>query len=352
MQEVSNRKKNALPTCLLVIGMAGSGKTTFSDRFFHQVLAKTNPVDNISGHEAVNSNIKDDGSTSYRLPVMVNLDPAVLDVSYPTTIDITETVDYKRVMEQYKLGPNGAILTCLNLFTAQFDKVLSTIQAGSSDATETEGPATLTQDPKKQFVLFDTPGQIEVFTWSASGTIITQTLSALYPTVVLYVLDSTVCENPGSFISNMLYACSILYKTKLPFILVFNKTDETPHEMYIDWLRDFEVFQQVIADYEEKGIEAGVGGTTGFHASFIQSMSLVLEEFYKLLSVVGVSSLTGDGFDELLEKIGQAEHEYWHDFYPMIEEAEQRRARQPDEPSMTNLMSLAQLNISKTEQKN
>jgi hypothetical protein len=32
-------------------------------------------------------------------------------------------------------------------------------------------------------VFFDTPGQIEVFTWSASGMIITETLALKFPTV-------------------------------------------------------------------------------------------------------------------------------------------------------------------------
>lgn len=66
-------------------------------------------------------------------------------------------------------------------------------------------------------------GQIEVFTWSASGTIITETLASTFPTVVLYVMDTVRSSNPVTFMSNMLYACSILYKTKLPFIIALNK---------------------------------------------------------------------------------------------------------------------------------
>jgi hypothetical protein len=65
----------------------------------------------------------------------------------------------------------------------------------------------------------------QVFTWSASGSIITETLAASLPTVVVYVLDTARCTSPVTFMSNMLYAVSILYKTKLPFILAFNKTD-------------------------------------------------------------------------------------------------------------------------------
>jgi hypothetical protein len=57
------------------------------------------------------------------------------------------------------------------------------------------------------YVLIDTPGQIEVFTWSASGTIITEALAASYPTVALYVIDTPRSTGPPTFMSNMLYAC-------------------------------------------------------------------------------------------------------------------------------------------------
>lgn len=67
------------------------------------------------------------------------------------------------------------------------------------------------------------PGQIEVFTWSASGTIVTETLASSCPTVVVYVMDTVRSVSPVTFMSNMLYACSILYKTRLPFIVVMNK---------------------------------------------------------------------------------------------------------------------------------
>lgn len=34
-------------------------------------------------------------------------------------------VNYKNVMKQYNLGPNGGILTSLNLFATRFDQVSS-----------------------------------------------------------------------------------------------------------------------------------------------------------------------------------------------------------------------------------
>jgi hypothetical protein len=55
-------------------------------------------------------------------PYVVNLDPAVTYMPYSPNIDIRDTVDYKNVMKQYNLGPNGGILTACNLFATQFDQ--------------------------------------------------------------------------------------------------------------------------------------------------------------------------------------------------------------------------------------
>ena len=47
--------------------------------------------------------------------------------------------------------------------------------------------------------------------------------ASTFPTVVAYVMDTARSVSPVTFMSNMLYACSILYKTKLPFVVVMNK---------------------------------------------------------------------------------------------------------------------------------
>ena len=149
-------------------------------------------------------------------------------------------------MTQYGLGPNGAIMTSLNLFSTKFDQVLSLIEKRS---------------PDHDHVIFDTPGQIEVFTWSASGSIITETLASTIPTVslfpttfanrfvfqvILYVMDVAKCTSPVTFMSNMMYACSILYKPELPFVLVLNKSDIVNHAFAIEWMRDYETFLDAI----------------------------------------------------------------------------------------------------------
>jgi GTPase SAR1 family protein len=76
--------------------------------------------------------------------------------------------------------------------------------------------------------------------------------------------------------------CSILYKTKLPFILVFNKTDVQPHDFALEWMSDFEEFQAALASHS--GTRDSEGEPT-YMNSLMNSMSLVLDEFYKNLKV-------------------------------------------------------------------
>lgn len=51
-----------------------------------------------------------------KFPYVINLDPAVQFLPYTPEFDIRKYVDYKKTMKEYKLGPNGGIMTSLNLF--------------------------------------------------------------------------------------------------------------------------------------------------------------------------------------------------------------------------------------------
>lgn len=84
--------------------MAGSGKTTLMQRLNAHLHMKKQP------------------------PYVINLDPAVAHIPFGTNIDIRDTVKYKEVMKQYSLGPNGGIMTSLNLFSTRFDQVLNLLE--------------------------------------------------------------------------------------------------------------------------------------------------------------------------------------------------------------------------------
>jgi len=218
---------------------------------------------------------------------VVNLDPAVARTPYAANIDIRDTVDYKEVMKEYSLGPNGAIITALNLFSTRFDQVLKLIDDRMSAL---------------DFVLIDTPGQIEVFTWSASGTIITDALAASFPTVLLYVVDTPRSESPVTFMSNMLYACSIMYKTRLPMVIAFNKVDVHSADFAMRWMEDFEAFQEAL--------DAASARSDSYIFSLARSLNLALDEFYCNTRAVCVSAGTGEGMTELFAALADAAKEY------------------------------------------
>lgn len=73
---------------------------------------------------------------------------------------------------------------------------------------------------------------------------------------------------------------SILYKTQLPFIVVFNKTDIKDCDFALKWMTDFEAFQEdACSDQDPEG------SRESYMTSLTKSMSLALEEFYKTLRV-------------------------------------------------------------------
>lgn len=110
-----------------------------------------------------------------------------------------------QVMQEYKLGPNGAILTALNLFLSQPQLVVDQIKAIVEKYKE----------HSNTFVI-DIPGQIEVFTWSSSSLILTQAIATLMPVKIVYIIDSVRCKNPNVFLSNILFART-LRNTQNPF---------------------------------------------------------------------------------------------------------------------------------------
>lgn len=264
------------PISILVIGMAGSGKTSLIQRLNSHLHAQRTPC------------------------YLINLDPAVTHVPYSPNIDIRDTVKYKNVMKEYNLGPNGGILTSCNLFATRFDQVMKLC----------EKPRT----PPLQYIITDTPGQIEIFTWSASGQIITELMASSFPTLIAYVIDTPRCLSPQTFMSNMLQACSILYKTKLPMLLVFNKVDVEKHGFATEWMNDFEAYS------------AALDKDSSYASTLSRSMSLVLDEFYRNLTVCGVSALTGEGMDEFFKGVAKCAEEYETIYLPELDSMKKEKA--------------------------
>eukprot|EP00563_Minutocellus_polymorphus_P008988 CAMPEP_0181023392 /NCGR_PEP_ID=MMETSP1070-20121207/2024_1 /TAXON_ID=265543 /ORGANISM="Minutocellus polymorphus, Strain NH13" /LENGTH=403 /DNA_ID=CAMNT_0023100399 /DNA_START=81 /DNA_END=1292 /DNA_ORIENTATION=- len=356
------------PTCVIVVGMAGSGKTTLMAQLQRSLAdgsedALSSEGAGGDGGESEAAAGDDTNATPRSKPptgYLLNLDPATKVIPYGASIDIRDTVDYHQVMAQHKLGPNGAILTCLNLFATKFDQVMSILErrsfgdaptaptttSSSDDGEEDSKPAAeaasspptadvendkeaKTAEMKKllDYILVDTPGQIESFSWSASGQIFAESLASAFPTILAYVVDTPRCaSSPNTFMSNMLYACSMMYRTRLPLVVVFNKTDVVGSEFAEEWMTDYEAFQTALDDFTTEN--SGDAATSGYYASLTRSLSLVLDEFYSVLHHCGVSAATGDGVPGFWDTVDRAAQDFEADYVADLRDrVEERKAR-------------------------
>lgn len=224
---------DASPMAIVCLGMAGCGKTSFVQAISEYLLS------------------------SHRKRIfVVNLDPAITSLPYKVDLDIRNSFSCLDIMKQYKIGPNAAIVTCLNLFCPIFLQNISNLESNQYD-----------------YIILDTPGQIEAFSWSASGNIILSKLSESFCTRILYLCDTPRCKNISTLVSNMLHACSILCKNNIDTLVVFNKIDIHPCDELIEILRDYD---KAIDQFQNE---------PGYHVSLMQSLCLLLETIYQKFQV-------------------------------------------------------------------
>jgi len=114
-----------------IIGTAGSGKSLFTAALSEWLKMSKQDV------------------------AVVNLDPGVLKLPYSPDVDVRNYVDVGDLMEKYSLGPNGALILAADLIADQVEKITRDIQEINAD-----------------MVLVDTPGQMELFVFRASGSYI------------------------------------------------------------------------------------------------------------------------------------------------------------------------------------
>ncbi|XP_017786029.1 PREDICTED: GPN-loop GTPase 2 [Nicrophorus vespilloides] len=170
----------------LVIGPPDSGKTTYCAKVYDFYKEKLN-----------------------RQVDVVNLDPANDNMQYQPAIDIMELVRVEEVMEGLGLGPNGALMHCMEYLEQNFDWLLLKLNA-----------------IKDSYLIFDMPGQVELYTHHSSTKNIFQKLEKLgYHLCTVHMVQSNYCSNPAKFISTLLLSLSTMLQIGLPHVNVLSKAD-------------------------------------------------------------------------------------------------------------------------------
>jgi len=138
---------------------------------------------------------------------ILNLDPGVETLPYTCDIDVRDHVDVVSIMKQYDLGPNGAMIMANDLIASKIDDIQNQIN-----------------DVNPDYLLIDTPGQIELFAYRISGPFLVQNLN-LEEKTSIFLFDGALITTPVNFVSIALLATSVKLRFKLPTINVLTKID-------------------------------------------------------------------------------------------------------------------------------
>ena len=175
------------PCAQLVIGPAGSGKSTYCYN--------------------IHSHCQSIGRTVH----IINLDPAADEFAYPVAADIRELISLADVMEEMNLGPNGALLYCMEYLEDSLDDWLAEALEGFGD---------------DDCVIFDCPGQIELYSHhSAFRSFVDQMQQWGWRLVAVYMLDSQFITDGAKLIAGCMQCQAAMMNLELPHVNVMSKVD-------------------------------------------------------------------------------------------------------------------------------
>ncbi|UCC21318.1 MAG: ATP/GTP-binding protein [Promethearchaeota archaeon] len=173
--------------------------------------------------------------------ITLNLDPGVRGMLYEPDIDIRDYIVLEDVMEEYNLGPNGAMILASDLMVNFLDELKDEIDEYNPD-----------------WIFVDTAGQLELFAFRETGPLIASTLGfGAIERAVTFLFDSNFVLRPNGFISTLLLAASVQFRFKnISQVNVLSKVDlldEDQIEMIVDWSQDFQALEDSTNE-REKGL--------------------------------------------------------------------------------------------------
>ncbi|HKW42990.1 MAG TPA: ATP/GTP-binding protein [Thermoplasmata archaeon] len=238
---------------LYFLGTAGSGKSTMVYAF--QMWMNSQGFDCIT----------------------VNLDPGAESLQYAPDLDVRDYVNLEEIMAEQGLGPNGAQVAAADLVALNAKELADVLETFQTN-----------------YVLIDTPGQLELFTFRASGPILIDAFGR-DESALLYLNDPALVRTASGFISSVMLSATMQFRHSLPFINVLSKSDLLPEEdleRIVKWSMD------PFALYEALFAEAATPKT------------LLDVEFLKSLDTIGVyrrlhpvSSDITFGFEEVYSQV-------------------------------------------------
>ncbi|XP_014616870.1 PREDICTED: GPN-loop GTPase 2 [Polistes canadensis] len=169
-----------------VIGPPGSGKTTYCNamcKFLERMGRKV---------------------------AVINIDPANENMEYVPSVDISELIKHEEVMSECDLGPNGALIYCMEFLEANIKWLITKVL-----------------NLKDYYLIFDCPGQVELYTHHKSVSSIVEKLTQnLVRLCSVHLIDSHHCSDPGKYLSSLILCTTTMLQIGLPHVNIMTKFDE------------------------------------------------------------------------------------------------------------------------------
>ncbi len=232
---------------IFIIGTAGSGKTTLTKALQDYLL--DNELD----------------------AAAINLDPAVENLPYTPDFDIRDYVDAFEVMEKYNLGPNSSLIASVDMAlvkAAEMKDELNKIEAN--------------------YVIVDTPGQIELFAFRNSGRLLSALVAGENKAASVFLLDSFLAKEARSYVSLLLLSASVKFRLELPQVNVISKIDlisQKELENILNWSNGEELIHDL-------------GYVNEYSEDLINSLLETLDT-----NPIPVSAVTREGLDDLYAEL-------------------------------------------------
>lgn len=239
-----------------IIGTAGSGKSVFTAALSEWLKMSKQDV------------------------AAVNLDPGALKLPYSPDVDVRNYVDVGDLMEKYGLGPNGALIMAADLIADKIDNITEDIESVDAD-----------------LVLVDTPGQMELFAFRASGPYIVNELTR-EAKAIIYLFDAVFSTNPLNYVSNMFLSAAVYNRFFQPQMHLLSKCDLLP-ESEVTKIAEWATNPTTLEDSIEQKLE-------GTKRLFSRNMMQAINQLGIKFLLIPVSAKTNKGVtnvNTVLERI-------------------------------------------------
>jgi len=242
---------------IYLVGTAGSGKSTLASSF-HE-WCKRNGYDTL----------------------VANLDPGVKNLPYSPEIDVREWISLDEVMKDYNLGPNGAQIVCADMLALNAVELEERVEEYSAD-----------------YIIFDTPGQLELFVFRSAGKVIIDSLGR-EKSIVAFLIDPALATLPSHFVSQMMLSATTQFRLEVPMVNVLTKIDIVNGEILermIEWGRDASKLREALIS------------TSSLYSQMSEGIMEIINEMEATTSLIPLSSETWEGMEDLYAEVQHIFH--------------------------------------------